>query len=42
MLLVTSAFGHMRKQIVPSMVNQLESALSVSIGRERDVSAYEK
>lgn len=38
MLLVTSAFGHMQKQIIPSMVNQLESALSVSIGREREVS----
>lgn len=38
MLLITSAFGHMQKQIIPSMVNQLESALGVSIGREREVS----
>ena len=37
MLLITSAFGRMRKQIIPSMLNQLEGALGVSIGRERDV-----
>ncbi|KAF8318792.1 hypothetical protein DL93DRAFT_2054306 [Clavulina sp. PMI_390] len=37
MLLVISAFGHMRKEIIPGMLNQLESALSVSIGRERDM-----
>jgi len=37
MLLITAAFGHMRKRIIPGMLNQLEGALGVSIGRERDM-----
>lgn len=40
MLLVTSAFGHMGKRVIPSMTNQLEGALGVSIGRERDVRVF--
>lgn len=40
MLLITAAFGHMRKRIIPGMLNQLEGALGVSIGRERDVRVF--
>jgi len=40
MLLITAAFGHMRKRIIPGMLNQLEGALGVSIGRERDVRIF--
>lgn len=38
MLLVISAYGYMARQVIPALVNQLESALGVAIGNERGVS----
>ncbi|KAF8329383.1 exocyst complex component sec5 [Cantharellus anzutake] len=35
MLLITSSFGLMSKAIIPTMINQLESALNVSISHDR-------
>lgn len=35
LLLVVSNFGHLSKQVIPSMINELESAFGISIEEER-------